>query len=242
MQVAKAAPSSEHSKVAGVSFAENAKLAEALAERAGGAESIVVSGAVVSGGATIVQSRCAGVASTFPAASMACTRKLCGPMASPVYVDGDEHAAKAAPSSEHWNVAGLSSAENPKVAAVASVVAPGPVSMVVSGTSVSTVQLHVAGDGSTFPAASFAWTLKVWAPSATPTVSGDGHGANGAVSSEHSKVAPDLVRREGEGGRAACRHGRRSGVDRRVRRRHVRRAVDTGAVVRVHASGGRSPV
>ena len=75
MQVAKAAPSSEHSKVAGVSLAENANVALVAVVVPDGPESIVVFGAVVS----IVQFRDAGVASVFPAASFARTANVCAP-------------------------------------------------------------------------------------------------------------------------------------------------------------------
>jgi hypothetical protein len=54
-QVPKVPPSREHSKVEPVSLDENVKVASVLPVSAGGPESIVVCGAVVSGGGSIVQ-------------------------------------------------------------------------------------------------------------------------------------------------------------------------------------------
>ena len=62
-----------------VSVPENVKLADADPLRVGGPESIEVVGAVVS----IVQVELAGVASTFPAWSIARTSKVWEPSASP---------------------------------------------------------------------------------------------------------------------------------------------------------------
>jgi hypothetical protein len=54
-----------------------------------------------------------------------------------------------------------------------------------------TVQLHSAGVGSTFDAASVARTRSWWLPGASPAyVAGDAHDANAAASREHSNVAP----------------------------------------------------
>ena len=83
MQAAKAAPSSRHWKAATpeppASVPEKVKLAAAEAALAGGVESIVVLGAMVS----TVQVKLAGVASTFPAWSIARTSKVWEPSASP---------------------------------------------------------------------------------------------------------------------------------------------------------------
>jgi hypothetical protein len=68
-----------------------------------GPVSMVVSGAVVSVGATVVtvQARTAGEASVLPAASVARTLNECEPTASPVYDLGLEHGAYAAASTLH---------------------------------------------------------------------------------------------------------------------------------------------
>src|SRR3982751_4956693 len=57
------------------------------------------------GDAEIVHDRCIGGSSVFPAVSVARTRNACVPSARPVYATGDVHAANAAASSAHWNVA-----------------------------------------------------------------------------------------------------------------------------------------
>ena len=63
----------------------NVKLAELTATVPEGPESIVVSGAVVSGaGTSTVQARDAGDASVLPAGSVARTSNVCGPFARPV--------------------------------------------------------------------------------------------------------------------------------------------------------------
>ena len=78
---------------------------------------------------------------------------------------GEEQAAKAAPSSAHWKVAGDSLAEKPKPALVEFVRAAGCEVIVVSGGVVSTVHVYEAGVGSV-PTASVARTWKVCEPSA----------------------------------------------------------------------------
>ncbi len=78
MQVANPPPSIRHSKVP-ASFELKVKSAEVEAVGLSGALSIKVSGAVVS----IVQVWISGVGSTFNAASIACTVKVCEPSASP---------------------------------------------------------------------------------------------------------------------------------------------------------------
>ena len=109
----------------------------------------------------IVHATLAGVESGFPLRSVACTRNVWGPAARPVSSTGDAHAAKAALSSEHWNVDG-SLAEKVNAALVDSVADGGPVSIVVcGGVGVSTVHSCVAADGSTSPSASVATTSKV---------------------------------------------------------------------------------
>ena len=73
---AKAAPSSEHSKLAPCSFAEKVKLALVLLVGLAGPASNAVCGGVVS----TVQVKTAGVGSTFPARSTARTANVCSPV------------------------------------------------------------------------------------------------------------------------------------------------------------------
>ena len=79
----------------------------------------------------------AGVGSTLPAASVARTAKLWVPAARALYVVGDVHEVKAAPSRLHENVDPTSSDENANSAVVALVVPAGPVTMLVSGGAMS---------------------------------------------------------------------------------------------------------
>src|SRR5438552_279875 len=73
-----AAPSNRHSNAAPVSLALNANDAEVEVVVPDGPDESVVSGAAVS----IVHERVAGVASVFPAASVARTAKVCDPSGS----------------------------------------------------------------------------------------------------------------------------------------------------------------
>ena len=67
---------------------------------------------------------------------------------------------------------------------------PGAVVIIVSGVTVSSVNLATAGLASRLPAASLARTLKVWAPSARPLkVRGDAQAAKAAESRLHSSAA-----------------------------------------------------
>jgi hypothetical protein len=66
--------------------------------------SIVVTGGVVGGWAINVQLTSAGVVSTFPAPSVAMTRKVWGPLASPASCRGGWHAENREPSSEQVKV------------------------------------------------------------------------------------------------------------------------------------------
>jgi hypothetical protein len=163
--------SSLHWKVEPLSFAEKEKLAVVAVEVAAGPEVIVVSGAVVSAGgagASTVQVRAAGEASTLPAPSVAFTEKVWVPTESPLYDFGEVHSAHDPESSLHWKLEPLSLELKPMLALVAVVVVAGPEPIVVSGAVVSaggvaveTVQLRVAGELSTLPAASVALTAKV---------------------------------------------------------------------------------
>ena len=73
----------------------------------------------------------------MPAASLALTWKVCGPLANPVYFLGEEQALKAAPSREHSKVLPASEEEKANVALFCFMVPEGPESMVVSGGVVS---------------------------------------------------------------------------------------------------------
>src|SRR5688572_15459640 len=103
VQAAKAAPSSEHSNDEPLSEAENSNVADLSVVWPGGAASMAVSGAVVSGGATIDHPYEAGDTSVLPAASTARTSKRCSPSARPLYSTPDAHGPNATPSSEHSN-------------------------------------------------------------------------------------------------------------------------------------------
>jgi hypothetical protein len=83
-----------------------------------------------------------------------------------VYSFGETHAAQPPPSSRHWNPDG-SDASKVKVASVSDVVPDGPDVIVVCGPVVSTVQLRIAGVGSTLRATSLARTSNVCNPSGT---------------------------------------------------------------------------
>ena len=112
---------------------------------------IVVSGATVS----TVNERVAGVASVLPAGSMARTENVYAPSASAVYACGDVHAAYVpvaapGPSSLHSNVAPASDV-NPNDGEFTLINPVGPVVIVVSGATVSTVNDLVAGLASVLP-------------------------------------------------------------------------------------------
>jgi hypothetical protein len=89
--VSNGAPSSEHSNVTPSSLAEKRNLALVLAVGSAGAESIVVTGGVVSRGFVTFQLWPAGVWSTCPSGSVARTATLCQPTARPVYSFGEVH-------------------------------------------------------------------------------------------------------------------------------------------------------
>src|SRR5688572_14423145 len=110
---------------------ENRNVASAVALVASGAASMVVSG-----GARMVHSYVAGVESTLPARSVACTRNTWSPGERSVYSIGESHDSSGSASSEHSNVAPPSAANvNPAVVCV--VVAAGSDRILVSGGVVS---------------------------------------------------------------------------------------------------------
>jgi hypothetical protein len=113
-----------------------------------------------------VQLKVAGDASEWPSASVARTENVCEPFASPKYDFGAVHAVAGAPSDEQVNVDALSLEANENET-FAGEVAGGAAVSVVCGAVVSTVQLYVAGAAEVLPAASVAFTDRVYEPSAS---------------------------------------------------------------------------
>ncbi|HMJ94421.1 MAG TPA: hypothetical protein VK486_01120, partial [Thermoleophilaceae bacterium] len=150
LQEPQAPPSTRHSKVEPGSGDEKVNVGVESFVGPDGPLSIVVFGAAVS----TVKLRDAGVASTFPAGSVARASKLWRPSASEAVVTGVEHEPHAPASTRHSNVEPAWLDEKANVG-VASLVGPdGPLSIVVCGAAVSTVRLRDAGVASTFPAGS----------------------------------------------------------------------------------------
>ena len=153
--------SSEHWKVTPDSGDAKPNVTVSLVTRTGGANVMYVSGGV-SSPARIVQLWTAGSASTFPAASVASTLKVCGPTASWVYVVRIAHGEYGAESSEHSKVVPSSLAETRNVADVLVVVSGGARVIIESGAVVSagawTVQPWMAGEKSAWPFESTART------------------------------------------------------------------------------------
>ena len=157
-----------YSKVAPATVALSVNDAEVELVSDAGPPEIVVSGAIGGGGAVSVQVNDAGVASTFPAASMARVRNVCEPFASPSTESGNVAGTNATLSTLISNVAFTSPraiAEN--VAGWVVIVVFGVTVSCVSGGVVSTTQVRVAGVASMLPAASRARTSKVCEPSVT---------------------------------------------------------------------------
>jgi hypothetical protein len=94
-------------------------------------------------GTSTVKLRDAGLASTFPAASLARTSKVWLPSVKPEYDLGDEQAAQLLASRRHSNVEPDSLELNPKLAEVELTVPEGPEEMVVSGGVVSVTTLSL---------------------------------------------------------------------------------------------------
>ena len=115
---------------------------------------------------SIVQVWPAGVGSTLPAASLARTLKLWLPSARLLVLWGEAQAVKAAASSEHSNIVPSSLLLKVNVALLLRDGLYGLPVSVVSGATVSTVQVWPAGVGSSNAAASMALTWNVWLPSA----------------------------------------------------------------------------
>jgi hypothetical protein len=140
------------------------KVAVVVVAIAAGVEPIVIVGATVS----VVQVKVAGVGSTLPAASMPRAWKVwepSGKLASGIET-GELQDVNAVLSRLHSSVA---SASVWIVNEAAVLFGSGGLAVkAVSGTTVSIVQLNVAGVGSLLPALSVAATLKVCRPSARP--------------------------------------------------------------------------
>ena len=116
-QAAYAPPSSEQANVDPLSEAVNWKLAS---EPAVVAETMLVVGAVVSGGGRTVQRAVAG-APVLPARSRARTAKSCGPIARPWSVRGGAHGPYAPPSIRQAKLTSGSLARKENAAVVAAV-------------------------------------------------------------------------------------------------------------------------
>ena len=117
------------------------------------------------GSAATVHVRRDGVGSVLCSASRAQTRNVCWPSDRPVNVIGDSQSVSIVWLSSRQLKTAPGSDENSKVAVVSVVVPTGPdASRVVSGATVSTVHVRLAGVGSTLPAASFACTENVCEP------------------------------------------------------------------------------
>jgi hypothetical protein len=150
-------PSNKHSKLTLGSFDLNAKLAVVAVVVSLGRLTIEVFGGVLSAGGGVVevtvQLAVAGVASTFPAASVARTANWCEPTASPEYAFGELQSAQARPSSRQAKVELGSLDAKAKLAVVAVVVALGPLVIKVlggvlsvdGGTGVGVVGIHHDG-------------------------------------------------------------------------------------------------
>ena len=104
----------------------------------------------------------------MPAASVAFTAKVWEPSLRLLRLFGELQLVKAAPSRLHWKVEFASLEEKSKLGEALLDWLVGLVSMVVSGATVSTVQVVEGGEASVLPAASVAFTEKVWGPSLRP--------------------------------------------------------------------------
>src|SRR5215213_7724679 len=109
---------------------------------------MVVSGGFVSGmggTASTVKERVAGEASWLRAGSIAFTAKIWAPSPNGDAVNGDEQEVNGTPSMLHWKVTGCSSASKVKVGVASAVVPVGPVTISVSGTTMSTRKETLSG-------------------------------------------------------------------------------------------------
>ena len=161
MQAAKAAASTRHSNDDPGSSEVKLKLAVVVFVGSAGFAVIVAVGGVVS----IVQVCVAGDGSVLPAASRRADVERMAALSEAGIVLRLVHALNAAPSRRHSKVAPPSGEAKVKLAAVEFVGFAGFVEIVVSGPTVTIVQLKVAVLP-VLPAGSVALTWKLWGPSA----------------------------------------------------------------------------
>src|SRR4051812_12752535 len=141
-----------------------------------------------------VNERRTGAGSSFPTASVARTSKVCGPSASELVVNGDEHGANDPVSTLQAKVAPGSSAVKVNVGVASSIAPDGP-STVVSGATVSTVSER-APQPPAFVAASIARASKVCLPSASEDIRyGESQAFDAPPSMRHSNRAPGSLDR-----------------------------------------------
>src|SRR5947208_894681 len=150
-----------HSKVEPPSLELKVNVGVASLSSAGGAESIVVFGAVRS----TVQVWLECVASVLPAGSVARTSKVWLPAPSAEVAWGLVQADQLPPSIRHSKVEPGSLELKLKLGVGSFDGLPGPEFSDVVGAVVSTVHAWLAGELSVLPAASVARTSKVWLPS-----------------------------------------------------------------------------
>ena len=105
----------------------------------------------------------------LPAASVARTCRVWAPSARAGRDGVGPHAVNAAPSTLHVSTAAGSETATAKAGRGSLLSAPGAAVNDAAGATVSTVQVHVAGVGSTLPIASTARTSSAWPPSARPS-------------------------------------------------------------------------
>ena len=154
--------SRRHSNVEPGAVEVNVKDADVLLVSPDGPPVIVVSGAAVE----TVKLRVAADASVLPAASRARTLNVYVPSASGPTARGEVHATYVptvapGPSRRHSNVEFDSVLVNSNDGDALLIVPVGPAVIVVSGATVSTVNVRDAGVGSTLPTASIARTKNV---------------------------------------------------------------------------------
>src|ERR671914_1130162 len=200
-------PSSAHSNTScagGVrlSVPVNWKVATESSVDAGGPEVIVVSGRVPSGPSAASHSYLVGGSWTIGSPSTVRrsltprTANSCSPSLTANATYGDVHGSNSAPSTAHSNVAFGSSAVKVKTACSSVLGAGGPCwpgrmrpdgPDVISATGADTIShMRSAGVGSTLPAMSTARIWKRWVPGSSESVSGELHGSNGPLLTEHS--------------------------------------------------------
>ncbi len=176
-------PSLLHSTVALGSSTVNDTEADVAEVRAGGPAVMVTTGATPS----TVQVRVAA-GPVLPAASVAVTEKVCGPLPSEPSGQGEAQGWAGPPSSTQEKL-DASLAVKPNVDAPIPTVPVGPLVMLAVGATVSTVQVRESGVGSARMPAATARTARTCAPwPSAVAVQGLVQGRNAPPSSRHSKV------------------------------------------------------